>query len=71
MTTSDARPWHCDEETLAAFALGTVDPVSGTSVETHLMTCAECRASVSRLYPADVLDLVWDGVRERVEAPAP
>ena len=71
MTTSDARPWHCDEETLAAFADGTVDPVSGTSVETHLMTCAQCRASVGRLYPTDLLDQVWDEVRERVEAPAP
>jgi hypothetical protein len=71
MTAPHARPWHCDEEVLAAFAAGTVDAVSGASVETHLMTCAECRSTVDRLSPRELLDLAWEGVRERVEAPAP
>ncbi|HZJ05762.1 MAG TPA: zf-HC2 domain-containing protein [Nocardioidaceae bacterium] len=71
MTASSARPWHCDDQALAAFAAGTVDPISGASVETHLMTCAECRATVSQLYPQQLLDEVWEEVRERVEAPAP
>jgi hypothetical protein len=71
MSASPARPWHCDDEALASFAAGTVDPISGASVETHLMTCAECRAAVSRLFPRQLLDTVWEDVRERVEAPPP
>lgn len=71
MSRSHPRAWHCDQAALTAFAQGTVDPVSGASVETHLMTCAECRAAVTRLYPRDLLDEVWVGVREAVEDPAP
>jgi Putative zinc-finger len=71
MSAWTSQPWHCDDEALAAFAAGTVDPVSGASVETHLMTCEECRAAVTELFPQQFLDDVWDGVRESVEAPAP
>jgi hypothetical protein len=71
MTSSPARRWHCDDEALAAFAAGTVDPISGASVETHLMSCAQCRATVAELHPRQVLDDVWNNVREAVEAPAP
>lgn len=71
MSGSHPRAWHCDQADLAAFADGTVDPVAGASVETHLMTCAACRAAVTTLYPRDLLDEVWLGVREAVEDPAP
>ncbi len=70
MTATPARPWHCDDEALAAFAAGTVDPISGASVETHLMTCAQCRATVNQLFPRQLLDEVWEDIREHVEAPA-
>jgi hypothetical protein len=71
MTASPSRPWHCDEAVLSAFVDGSVDQISGISVETHLMTCAECRATVSRLSPQDLLERVWSEVREGVEAPPP
>lgn len=71
MTSPPARPWHCDESVLTAFVDGTVDPVSGASVETHLMTCATCRSSVARLSRVDLLEEVWCRVRESVERPAP
>ena len=71
MSAWTARPWHCDDEALAAFAAGTVDPVSGASVETHLMTCEKCRAAVSEHFPAEFLEQVWEDVRESIEAPAP
>jgi hypothetical protein len=71
MTVPSARPWHSDESTLAAFVDGTVDPVLGASVETHLMTCADCRGTVARLSSAELLDDVWARVRDEVERPAP
>jgi hypothetical protein len=71
MSTSQPRAWHCDHATLAAFAEGSIDPVSGASVETHLMTCAACRATVTTLYPRDLLDDVWQGLQARVEDPSP
>ena len=70
MSTWTSPSWHCDDEALAAFAAGTVDPISGASVETHLMTCEQCRTAVSRLFPQQFLDDVWGKVREQVEAPA-
>lgn len=71
MTVPPAHPWHCDESALVAFVDGTVDPVSGASVETHLMTCAECRADVARLSSDDLLETVWMQVREEIERPTP
>ena len=71
MSAWTARPWHCDDEALAAFAAGTVDPISGASVETHLMTCEKCRAAVNELFPQEFLEHVWEDVRESIEAPAP
>ncbi|MEO5711191.1 MAG: hypothetical protein ABIQ59_15395 [Nocardioidaceae bacterium] len=70
MTTSTPRPWHCEEAVLVRFVDGTVDPVSGASVETHLMTCATCRGTVGRLSDQDLLAGVWADVREALEAPA-
>jgi len=71
MTVPAARPWHCDESTLAAFVEGTVDPVSGASVETHLMSCPACRTTIARLSSDDLLADVWSQVRAEVERPAP
>ncbi len=71
MSAWTSQPWHCDDEALAAFAAGTVDPVSGASVETHLMTCEQCRAAVNELFPQQFLADVWADVRESIEAPAP
>lgn len=71
MTTPSARPWHSDEPTLTAFVDGTVDPVLGASVESHLMGCADCRGTVARLSSQDLLEDVWSRVRDEVERPAP
>jgi len=71
MSAWTSQPWHCDDEALAAFAAGTVDPISGASVETHLMSCEQCRAAVNELFPRPFLDEVWHGVRESIESPAP
>jgi hypothetical protein len=69
MSVPPARSWHCDEASLRAFVDGTVDPVSGASVEAHLMTCADCRGTVADLSSTDGLEEVWLRVREAVETP--
>ena len=43
MTTLHAHP-----NDLAAYASGDDDPVLAASVETHLMRCADCRATLAR-----------------------
>lgn len=60
--------WHLDRDVAASYAEGRVTPVLAASVEQHLLRCAACRT----LLPADEvrLDVVWDGILERVEAPA-
>lgn len=60
MTTT----WHVDDTALARWVDGTDGSVAGASVEQHLLTCASCRARVPAPDP-----LVWDRVREAVEAP--
>ena len=53
------------------FSDGTVGPVMGASVETHLMGCAECRARLTAITPAEPLDEVWLAIRETIEPDAP
>ena len=60
MTTS----WHVDDTALARWVEGTDGSVIGSSVEQHLLSCAECRARV----PADpVVDVAWSRVRDVIE----
>ena len=40
--------WHAHPNDLAAYASGDDDPVLAASVETHLMRCADCRATLAR-----------------------
>lgn len=67
--------WHVAQETLTGYVDGTVDAVAGSSVEQHLVQCADCRAEVGRLVGPvaedPVLSRAWDGMLDRVEAPRP
>ncbi len=70
---------HCDDETLAAFALG--EPVD-TADAAHVESCAVCRAEVAELRSvlgrvADAADVelvapperVWDAIASAVDGP--
>jgi hypothetical protein len=66
--------WHVDDETLRRYVERTDSVAESTSVEQHLLTCAQCRARVNTAATAvDVVDLaaVWDRTRDAVEVPRP
>jgi hypothetical protein len=71
MTPPVPHTWHTDEADLRAYADGASPPVTGASVEAHLMVCADCRDKFAPLMPAAPLEEVWSTIRERVEAPRP
>src|SRR4029079_15651699 len=66
MTT---QPWHADDDLLAAYVAGALDPINGASVEQHVDRCAECRQAIRPLVDAPALDRIWAGVRDAVDSP--
>jgi hypothetical protein len=62
--------WHVETEMLASYALGTIDEVSGFSVEAHLLSCPVCRERVTALVDRGRLDQVWGEIEELVDAPS-
>jgi len=68
--------WHVDDEMLRRYVTGTDLAAEGSSVEQHVLVCAQCRARVNA--PAIGTDLavvdvaaVWDRTRNAVEVPQP
>jgi hypothetical protein len=61
--------WHLDVETAHRYAEGEVTPALASSVEQHLIACAECRAMLAPAVETDRLDRVWTQVIERVVTP--
>ena len=70
MSTPASPTWHVDHGTLAAYADGTATPLAAASVEEHLLSCDDCRLLLGPLVEPAPLDLAWQAIRERVEAPA-
>jgi hypothetical protein len=68
--------WHVDDEMLRRYVTGTDLAAEGTSVEQHVLVCAQCRARVNAaaigtdLAVVDVA-AVWVRARDAVEAPQP
>lgn len=48
--------WHADRNLLSGYASGRLGRAQASSVEAHLMTCAECRAELAPMADADQLD---------------
>lgn len=65
MTT---QTWHADRDLLAAYVAGALDPVNGASVEQHLDHCAQCRANITPLVDAPLLESAWSSILETVES---
>jgi hypothetical protein len=70
MSTPASPTWHVDHGTLATYADGTATPLTAASVEEHLLGCDDCRLRLGPLMDPAPLDLAWESIRERVEAPA-
>lgn len=64
--------WHAPATLLARFARdpATVDDATASSIETHLVACASCRAQLAAAAPLD-LDASWEAVADRIDQPRP
>jgi hypothetical protein len=65
--------WHVSSDLLARYATEpeVVDDTSASSLELHLLRCAQCRATLSAASDPKELALAWDAVAERVDLPRP
>lgn len=69
MTGTQGTQWHADANLLRLYADGRLDQVGQAAVETHVTTCAACRAEAARLVSPIELTQLWDGVARVVTAP--
>ncbi len=61
--------WHCDEVLLRRYDLGEIDFAAASSVEAHLLRCAQCRSALAAVGDTDELGQIWVGVRESIQRP--
>ncbi|HET7349301.1 MAG TPA: zf-HC2 domain-containing protein [Marmoricola sp.] len=67
--TTPHTTWHADDDLLAAYVAGELDPIGGASVEQHLTRCAECRVRIRPLVDVPALDRTWLAIRDTVQSP--
>src|SRR5436309_740895 len=63
--------WHADAALLARYTAGSIDDASASSVEAHLVACADCRQAVSTTVDTTRLDAIWAEVTDTVDVPRP
>ena len=68
MTTRTGE-WHADPALLSRYLDGSLDAVTGASVEQHVSRCPTCRAAVASLLEPQLVERTWAGIREAVERP--
>lgn len=61
--------WHAGTAELSRYAKGHVDDATASSVEAHLISCAQCRAQVATHVEPLRLDRLWAGVVDAVDRP--
>jgi hypothetical protein len=63
------QEWHIDGDDLTAYADGRAGAVMMSSIEAHLLTCEQCRATLSTRVRAAAIDddHVWAAIAERVD----
>ena len=66
--------WHISPDTLEDYLGGVADHVRSASVESHLMACADCRASLAaRRSPSERAtvrsEVVWQRIEDRIDRP--
>lgn len=62
--------WHVEPDVLARYASGDSDESQAYSIEAHLPSCALCRERIAVLVDGARLTRVWEGIEERLDAPA-
>ncbi|MGW5655943.1 zf-HC2 domain-containing protein [Streptomyces humi] len=73
MTDTEAPKsgWHVTEEDLRAYALGELAPPLLWSADTHVGSCARCRAVLAAVSDRAALDAGWDRLDAELDAPRP
>lgn len=63
--------WHSNPDVLAAYRGGWLDAAQASSVEAHLLGCADCRAGVAADFDTARIERMWSIVLDRVDVPRP
>lgn len=66
---TETSSWHAGQELLGHYSDGTLGRAGQAAVETHLTSCAECRAEATRLVADEALQPVWAGISTAISAP--
>ena len=61
--------WHVEPALLGRYAAGSLGGSAAASIETHLLSCARCRAALAPAVDPARLAAVWTEVVDRVDAP--
>ena len=63
--------WHVGRDVLSRFYAdpASVDDVTASSIEAHLVSCDVCRAELTAFAPQDWLATSWDSVADQVDRP--
>jgi hypothetical protein len=61
--------WHVSEEELRAYARGELQAPALWSADTHLTSCAQCRAVLAEVSDPVALDAGWDRLDAELDAP--
>src|SRR4029079_11705163 len=69
MNVPTSPGWHLSEVALRDYTSGEAHPVSGASVEAHLIQCADCRTRLGAVMPREALNTTWTKIRDKVETP--
>ncbi|MBA2282135.1 MAG: zf-HC2 domain-containing protein [Acidimicrobiia bacterium] len=70
MTHTD---WHAPPELLTRYAdaPATIDDMTASSIEAHLVACAECRRHLSATADPALAVVSWSAIAERIDQPHP
>ena len=65
--------WHIEGSLMDAYLSDALDGISASSVEQHLLRCADCRAALAAAtpLPAADTDAIWLSILDEVEIPPP
>lgn len=63
--------WHADAALLDRYARGEIEQARASSLEAHLLNCADCRLAVAGTVPPDRLEASWLEMERVLDAPKP
>lgn len=63
--------WHVTEDVLVRYARRpeAVDDVTASSIEQHLIACADCRTAVAAAAHTDALEVSWAAIVDEIDQP--